>query len=449
LQFHELGALGYVATPGPLALDLVGVRAPGGLLDPACGDGALLLAAWEASGHDPGLAERLHGIELDPERARRTRRLLREAIGGEAGRRAARRVVCADALLAERWPRGTAVAANPPWVSLTGRQRGAVDPERERAYREAYPEIARWPSLHGAFLARIARHVAAERAAARVLVPETTCHGARYAPLRAEVERGCGVRWIRRAVQGEFPGVVETAALLELGPEPGPARWAPASTASDDRLAAHLAGFPRLPARCFGDVGVHTGNRARALVRRGVEPSSLGAGSAPLREGRDLRAFALGPPTAALAVDAVREPGASFRIPPLERHVAVPILVRQTAARPIAARHTAPTYFRNSLLACTPPPGLAVEVVLAVLNSEVAAALHRASFADARQAAFPQVKVRHLRALPFPWLDRSESAREHDEIVDLVRAIELEGGSASRGSLEALERLVLRAFRLA
>jgi len=56
-----------------------------GVLDPACGDGALLEAAWR-SGHPRGLrADRVFGLEIDEELAERARDRLRDLIGGQDG----------------------------------------------------------------------------------------------------------------------------------------------------------------------------------------------------------------------------------------------------------------------------------------------------------------------------------------------------------------------------
>jgi hypothetical protein len=453
LQWNKLRALGFVPTPAPLARELAAATAPGGVLDPACGEGDLLLAAWEAAGRDPAVARRLYGLELDPERARRARRRVRRVIGGPAGAAAARGIRCADALLDAAWPAGTAVVANPPWVSLSGRQRGVLPPGRGRAYRAAYRSMAGWPSLHGAFLERIARHVAQHGTLARVLVPAPTCDRPRYAPARAAVDALCAVRWVRALAAGELPGVVETAVVLELVPGPTGrtgGRWEPGPSPADAALLAELAACPRLPPACFADVGVHTGNAARVLVRRagGDAPEQRGAPGRPLREGRDLRPFRLGAARATLHVPAERSAELRYRVAPLARHRAVPILVRQTADRPIAARHTDPEHFRNTLLACAPPRALAPEAVVALLNSELLARWHRASFADARQAAFPQVKVRHLRALPFPWLDRAAAPRRHDELAELGHALESAGGAHRDELTVALEVSVRRAFRL-
>jgi hypothetical protein len=262
------------------------------------------------------------------------------------------------------------------------------------------------------------------------------------------------VRWIRRAAQGEFPGVLESAALVELVPSRDrcaphlPCDWTPERSTDDAEFLAHLSRFPRLPERSFADIGVHTGNSARLLVHHLPGSAPPDADVVPLREGRDLSAFRLARPSKVLAIPHAPPAEARYRIPALERHRAVPILVRQTADRPIAARHVDAAHFRNTLLACSPPPGLACAAVLAVLNSGVAARFHRASFADARQAAFPQVKMRHLRALPFPWLDRAAAPERHAALAERARALET-ADEPRRADLRAeLDAAVRGAFGL-
>ena len=123
----------------------------------------------------------------------------------------------------------------------------------------------------------------------------------------------------------------------------------------------------------------------------------------------------------------------------------MPVLLRQTADRPIAALHTAPGYFRNSLLACRPPAELDPAFCVAVLNAPTACAWHRKSFRDARQRTFPQVKVGHLRTQPFPIVARAGAPRLHDEVVRRVRAI---GPVPAPEEVEGIEGLVLEAFGL-
>ena len=133
--------LGVRFTPGPLAdrvaeqlIAHVGPSAGVRVLDPACGEGELLLAIWRALGPSGEIAaEDRFGIEIDPEKARRARERLVEEIGGEAGSAAAGNVRTADGLdPAADWPEATHVLANPPWVSLSGRQSARI-PEALRA----------------------------------------------------------------------------------------------------------------------------------------------------------------------------------------------------------------------------------------------------------------------------------------------------------------------------
>ncbi|HED64012.1 MAG TPA: hypothetical protein ENJ09_00495 [Planctomycetes bacterium] len=427
-------ARGTHPTPPALARELVeallGAGPAPSLLDPACGEGELLLAA-----HRLGIAaERLHGIEIDPARARRAERRLAEHGAGAA------RILCADALAGEvRWPGGTSILANPPWVSFSGRH-AATPPT-------ALPSLnGPWPSLHGAFLVAISKHVSNERTKAAVLLPSSLCELERYGGVRRQVTAQARVISPPRELgESAFPGVVEPATLLLLGPRTSndPASPAPWSTTRGSELLSALAAHPRLPPDCFGDIGVHTGNASAQLL---LPPESRSPAALPIREGRDLVAFHLSPARRRIRTDLERTPERRFRIPPLERHQAIPILVRQTARHPIAALHTDPGLFRNSLLAVRPPPDLDPAFVVAVLNGTVARSAHRLSFLDARQRTFPQVKVAHLRAVPFPFTRRADSPRLHDRVAAAVRSFSAERGGPSaehpalRRALADLER---------
>jgi hypothetical protein len=141
---------------------------------------------------------------------------------------------------------------------------------------------------------------------------------------------------------------------------------------------------------------VHTGNVGTLIISQGLARPRRAA----IREGKEIAAYSCGPPRQSQLLNATLRRHQYCRIGPHQRYVATPILLRQTAERLIAARHAPPAYFRNSLLACYGLPGVPREVLLAVLNSGLIGLWYYHHVPDARQRAFPQVKVGHLQSLP-------------------------------------------------
>ena len=431
---------GVIFTPALLAERLAAPLALGEhpLLDPACGDGALLVAALKLSGGSPEGLARLRGLEIDPTLAERARaRLAAEA--GVSVAETAHLIRCADALAPEtEWARGAAILANPPWLSFSGRHAG------KRRSGTASQTSGGWPSLQGAFLERIAEHCAAEDARARVLVPGSLLELERYRPLRHLLRRR--VHFGDPPVElGEraFVGVTEPAVILDL--LPGAGEWTAAARspdAEDGELLRRLSAFPTLPPESFADPGVHTGNSAVQLLC-----DDAGAQTAPIRRGADLKAFHLAEPSLHVRLDLERTAEQRFRIAGIDHYQSFPILIRQTANRPIAALHRSPTYFRNSLLGARPPADLEPEFLVALLNSTAAAYWHQRGFRDARQSTFPQVKVGHLRTLPTPITRRAEDSRFHDEVVARVRHLE-PGHPGFEDRRRALDALFLGSFGL-
>ncbi len=385
-----------------------------------------------------GINFELFGLEIDPKRAERAKTRLVDSFGTEFGR-----IQRGDALEVE-WPHATAILANPPWVSFSGREAAPKDADHLQRHADTARSLGHWPSLHGAFLARIAAHVRSERTPACVLLPASVAEQEGYGPLRAETTRLAQLaRAPERLDESAFPEVSVPSFLLSLEPRrrDGAGSQEPWSSLTPDEawLRAQLEGFPRLAQECFADPGVHTGNSAALLIReQNGNPELPG-----IREGRDLQPYRLDPARRILDVHVRPNEHQRFRYSPLERYTAAPILLRQTARRPCAALHTAPTYFRNSLLVCTPPAQLAPEFCVAVLNSTVAAAWHLLSFREARQRSFPQVKLYHLRSLPFPFIDHALAPEIHAALVERVRSITEEN---LERLTEEIDELVFEAF---
>jgi len=99
--------------------------------------------------------------------------------------------------------------------------------------------------------------------------------------------------------------------------------------------------------------------------------------------------------------------------------------------------------FRNSLLAGFARDDLEPDLIVGLLNSTLYRALHLAARRDARQAAFPQVKVSHLRALPRPPDDRRACTR----VAELAQRATRSGLDLALG--EQLDRAVFDLFAVA
>jgi len=386
------------------------------VLDPAVGTGRFLVAAFEFLASrlptpGPTLARRLvteclFGADIHP----RSVEVARARLARLAGCRPddlAGRIVAADSLLddlGEILGEGAfhAVVVNPPWQSFSGRQASRLAPAVRRRLAHRYQGFRRWPTTHGAFL-ELASRLLRPGGRAAVIVPAQTLHLDGYRACRQAVARTCRLD-PQPLFLGEdaFRGIIQPCAIVFLHrsttqPRRPPLIFSRPEKSPATRALEKIERHPAPPAGTFGDIGVHTGNSARLILSRSPAP-----GLAPIREGRCIRPFALEPPTLWLDPEPSLPAGRYAKVPPRSCHLDVPILVRQTASRPIATRHTSPTYFRNSALGCFGIPGLDHSALVAFLNSAPAAFFHHSHHADSRQRAFPQVKVGHLQALPIP-----------------------------------------------
>ncbi len=424
---------GRVYTPPSLATALVQRTIPPdvtsraravSICDPACGDGALLAAAAQAFPK-----ARLFGFDIDPDAVVAARARLPQAA-----------IEQADSLadFSTGAIRGEAafdfVIANPPWVSFSGRHAQPLVATR-RDVLQRYETFALWPTLHGPFV-ELSLRLARERVG--ILLPRQVCELERYAPLREHMQRHAQlVDPVLEFGEDSFPGVIqptcglvlavrERMAMERSGAAPDANVRAGAAFGHRAKLPEALTSRPNLAAELFLDIGIHSGNCARKLFDRGGDP---------VREGRDVVAYAVHAPRRTFARPAGLAATEYFRAKDRATYESIPILIRQTASRPIAALHREPTYFRNSILACRAPDGVAPELLVAWLNSTAVAWYHRTRVAESGQRVFPQVKVRHLRDLPAPdW---------HAVPAPLAaRARDVCRGGASALAVTELDRMV-------
>ena len=311
------------------------------------------------------------------------------------------------------------VIGNPPWVAFAGRAAQPLPAVRKAYFAAHYSALKGYPTLHGLFVER-----------ATALAPQGTIALVVPSPI-ADLH---GYRAVRRAVrsthtpsepmlefgQDAFVSVTQPCFALiaeaRTGNSPLPdAAEQPFRLAERQRAAGvaaeiappgvllELAQGTAFPRELFGEMGFQTTSVVtQNLLRRTTSPDAQY--HYPLLEGRDVHEFREGDPKLYLCPDAATLAQARCRLRDREDYRRVQFVVRQTARFPIAAVHRG-LPFRNSLLAGFAVEGFPVDLIVGLLNSSLYRALHLALRRDARQAAFPQVKVGHLRALPEPPRD--------------------------------------------
>ncbi len=194
------GGAGSIFTPSPIAAFMVAVvitpdRAAARVVDPACGCGALLVAAlhrlYEVNGGTvPAsrlIEEQLFGSDIDADSVRRTKLLLSIAaleLGSDVPDLSVH-VSCFDSLDPRNWAGNSAdhsfdvVVGNPPYVRYH---------ELDAAYRKALP--ARWSVLgHGNYnlyyaFFELAEHLRAPGGAVAYITPSAYFQASSAAPLR-------------------------------------------------------------------------------------------------------------------------------------------------------------------------------------------------------------------------------------------------------------------------
>lgn len=356
-----------------------------------------------------------------------------------------------------------AVLGNPPWLSYGGRQQAPLDPQVLNLLKVVYPSISTWPASHTAFLLVSLVHT---RIGGRIglVLPYQVSDLASYGPVRDAVARESSQVTVIDAGEDAFEGVSQRAGLFVLARaresearpatsfSPRPSDRVDASANAE--LLGQLSRLPRVLPATFSDPGVHTGNVSKRVILERFDPTSPNV--APVREGRDINFYRCGPPRKGLQTNLEMSPDEYCRIQPLDRYQSVPILLRQTANRPIACRHTDRTYFRNSLLACAGIPGVPDAAVVGILNSRMIGIWYRSATRDSAQKAFPQVKVGLMRQMPIFTADTNNySATVHTTLEALADAVtQFESHTdmttmASQSLLDDIDRLVFRLYGVA
>lgn len=328
------------------------------------------------------------------------------------------------------------VVGNPPWVAFAGRSAQPLTAEWRAYFRGRYAAFSGFPTLHGVFVQRAAE--LAPRGRVALLLPSAVADLDGYRAARATLERTHDVAApLTELGQDVFEGVVQPTFVLiadgrgersgearanvpgeQTGERPSEPGGATAGTgapwvlrerarstieltyAPPPEALEKLEGRAPLPEKTFRELGFQSNRQVTTrLFLRNAEPSP--PFTLPLLEGRTVKEFRTEPPRVFLWDDPEELAAAGVRLRPGAEYAAVDFVVRQTAAVTIAARSPG-LAFRNSLLAGYAVDTFDADLLVGLLNSSLFRALHLSRQRDARQAAFPQVKVGHLRRLPRP-----------------------------------------------
>ena len=432
---------------------------PPRVLDPACGAGVFLVAAYRRL-LDEDAAQRgrpltpderlarlrasIFGVDIDPLAVEATRHaLLRAALGPDPlpdplpdlGAN----LVCADALLSPLpLPACDILLANPPYVSFYARESRKPAPDVEAALAARYGDVVGGRhNLFLFFLALALRHRAPNGVAA-LIVPDTLGLNSSYAPTRRALETA-GLRavdWLDFAV---FDAAVR-ALVVVVGPGEGPTVFRTFTDAEglavDRPLAETVVNRADLARRAGqtwprGGTGLPGTRRDGAWpgsvpleqlaeTRDGVNPGPAEGRAAlvnppgpprptwrPVIEGRHVTPYHVLPTSDVIDYDPLRltpdlkRRGASLRRPAV---FAPPKLVsRQTADTLVFALDEAGVVALNSVHCTHARDGRrdTLLYLLGLLNSAPLRAVYRARFQETR-AVFPQVHIAALRQLPIP-----------------------------------------------
>jgi hypothetical protein len=403
------------------------------ICDPAMGAGAFLIEAWRQLGADARASECLHGVD---------RSWLAVAVAeaslwlllsdpDTSPRELGRNLRIGDSLAGFDWEREFAdvfaekrgfdvVVGNPPWVAFAGRAAQPLDRSLRQLYATRYAAWRGYPTLHGLFVERATQ--IAPRGVVALVVPSPIADLDGYRAVRRVATSQHRPREpLLEFGQDAFEAVTQPCFALVLDPaegEPSDRSWklmerqrshCEAEAPRDAEVLELLREAPRLPPEIFREMGFQTSRAAsQSLLLRSTDPDDTH--DYPLLEGRDVAEFRQGMPRLFLCADPEALRRARCRVRALADYRSVSFVVRQTAAVPIAALHGGMP-FRNTLLAGFDHAEYSAELMVGLLNSALYRALHLTARRDARQAAFPQVKIGHLRALPRPPRDHSQFER--------------------------------------
>lgn len=436
------------------------------VFDPACGAGALLVAAYEAIAarrlrdciaasrfdqlEQAGdrwrlsrkvrahiLESQIFGCDVDATAAMAARRALALAAFGNQHRSApdlTTTIRTGDAVLDHHPPPRlfTVVVGNPPW----GQKRIAATPEIKRAIRERYPSVR---GIFDWFRPFVELGIRLTRAGGHfgMVLPDIVLLK-NYEPTRRLILDELSltrIAWLGPAFADAAIDTVTVAGHrarssqnheveIFVAGDPPLSHAIPQAdfhrnerctlnlhmTAPRRRIVDQIAPLPRLGDVCGIHEGVHSGNiRGELFVANKIDDSCV-----PLYRGRgEIQRFGLDWKGAYLRLSAMPTRRTRDRYANLGQrawHEREKILVRRTGDRILAAVDVHSRYASNNFFLVSPRREISLDALCAILNSEFATWLFRVIEPRVGRP-FSELKIKHLSWLPVPHLDDEQTWR--------------------------------------
>jgi hypothetical protein len=420
---------------------------PPTVLDPACGLGSLMLAAVEwACANRPQWVQpwlqggKLQGWEISRELCDGTAKVL--SVAGKCLKLPVRpNLVTRDALESDDREICDAIIACPPWKNLVGDAAQDMPPAKRAMIARRFGSFTGTPAKHTVFCELAGRLVQRNGGRIGILLPLRVADSPDYASFRRAMAQLVAVEQIVAQGQGVLPGVKDDAGLFVLIAGRGDVSGEPWESHADAQEQVYQSSVLRhipLPPTAFENVGVNTGNSEQLLIADKAEP-----GAQPIRDASDVIPFAMRNPKKFLRAKVPKQTGRYAKIAPPATFKQVKIVIKRDAARPIAAMHSPPAFFRDDLIACFGAADFDDDYLLGVFNSEYFGRLYRDSFKETRLRAEDQITIEQLRALPVP--SKRAAGAAYKAIIEISRALQKCAGRDPR-LLAQLDTAVKKAY---
>jgi len=416
------------------------------ILDPACGLGALLLAALEWATVQrplwvgPMLAGRMQGWEVGRELSDGARKVL--ALAGKCLNAPCKvKLHTTDSLMSDEQEIADAILLCPPFRELRGAESQSLPPDKRAWFARRFGSFASLPSFHGAFAELAGRLVKRQAGRVGMLLPFKVADQPDYGGLRRALANLLALESLSQAPIGAIAGVSDELGQFVFLAGKGDISGEPWKSRQDEQEQVYQSSIMRhapLPPGIFCDIGINPGNSAHLLLTDKPEPGAM-----PIRDASDVIAFGVRNPRMLLRGKVPRVTGFYAKISPPSVFKQVKILIQRDGSRVIAAKHHPPAFFRDDLIGCLGSPAFDDDYLLGVFNSEYFARLYRDSFREGRLRAQGKITIEQLNSLPVP--SRRAAGASYDALIQVSRELQKVAGREPK--LRAhLETLVRKAY---